>query len=128
MCLLTQQLDAILMHINVQRAIKQWNIFAGYSNVLSYFLQALCTTRARAACHFDFMAQAGGSWWRQGVFGGGCERGWLYERLMLLFVTDMGRGEQWAAVWYSDIIYSAKKKKKKEEKDINKMSFVTMGP
>lgn len=44
---------------------------------------------------------------------------------MLLFVMDVGRGEQWAAVWYSDIIYSAKKR---EKKDINKMSFVTMGP
>lgn len=43
---------------------------------------------------------------------GGRERGWLYERLMLLFVTDVGRGEQWAAVWYPDIIYSAKKRHK----------------
>lgn len=62
MCLLTQQLDAILMHINVRHPIKQWNIFAGYSYVLSYFLKVLCTTRARAVCHFDFMTLEGGSW------------------------------------------------------------------
>lgn len=104
-------------------AIKQWNLFAGCSYGLSYFLQVLCRTRARAVCHFMTL------WlWREaagedGVFlVGGCERGWLYEKLMLLFVTDVGRDEQWAAVWYPDIIYSAKKKK-----DINKMSFVTTG-
>lgn len=56
------------------------------------------------------------------VVGVGVGETGCIESVMLLFITDVGWGEERPAVWHPDIIRSV------QRNDINKVSFAAMGP